>query len=152
MSIYRIDPIRGFETIAKRVNQFANEMEKNVGKDFPTFTIEKNVFNPRIDVQELTNQYVLYVELAGVNKEDVKITVLDDGSLNISGKKEKKQDEEGKNYLRSERMYGEFNRQFILPENADLGNIIANYTNGVLEVSVTKTLPKVPKETIIEIQ
>ena len=49
-------------------------------------------------------------------------------------------------------MYGEFNRQFILPENADLSNISASYTNGVLEISVLKTLPKVPKETVIEIK
>lgn len=152
MSIYRIDPIRGFETIAKRVNQIANEMEKNVGSEFPTFTIEKNIFKPRVDVQELNDKYVLHIELAGVSKEDVKISVLDDGSLNISGKKEKLHKEEGKTYLRSERMYGEFNRQFILPENADLGKISASYTNGVLEISVLKTLPKVPKETVIEIK
>lgn len=152
MSIYRIDPLRGFETIAKRVNQFANEIEKNVGNEFPTFTIEKNVFRPRLDVQELDNKYLLNVELAGVNKEDVKISVLDDGSLNITGKKEKLHIDEGKTYLRSERMYGEFNRQFILPENADLGKITASYTNGVLEISVSKSLPKVPKETVIEIK
>lgn len=152
MSIYRIDPLRGFETIAKRVNQFANEIEKNVGNEFSTFTIEKNVFRPRVDVQELDNKYLLNVELAGVNKEDVKISVLDDGSLNITGKKEKLHNDEGKTYLRSERMYGEFSRQFILPENADLGKITASYTNGVLEISVLKTLPKVPKETVIEIK
>lgn len=153
MSIYRIDPLRGFETIAKKVNRFANEMEKNINaNDYPSFTIEKNVFNPRVDILELKDKYLLHVELAGVNKDDVKISVLDDGSLNISGKKEKIFKEEGKNSLRSERFFGEFKRQFILPENADMNTINAEYNNGVLEIMIDKTLPKVPKETIIEIK
>lgn len=151
MSIYRIDPLRGFETLVRRANQFANEIERNVGKEIPTVTIEKNVYNPRVDIQELKDKYLLHVELAGVKKEDVKISVLDDGSLSIKGKKEKIHKEENKNYLRNERIYGEFTRQFILPENADLQNIKAAYNDGVLEISVLKTLPKAPKETVIEI-
>ncbi len=153
MSIYNIDPLRGFETIAKKVNQFANEVEKNINSsDFPSFTIEKNIFNPRVDIQELGDKYILHVELAGVKKEEVKISVLDDGSLSISGKKDNIHSEIGKNKIRTERLYGVFKRQFILPENADMDTIKAEYQEGVLEISITKKLPKVPKETIIEIK
>lgn len=153
MSIYRIDPLRGFETIANRVNQIANGMEKNLNSsEFPSFTIEKNVFNPRVDIQELNDKYLVHIELAGVNKENVKISVLDDGSLSISGTKTKIHTEENKNNLRSERMFGEFKRLFVLPENADMDTINANFTDGVLEININKKLPKVPKETIIEIK
>lgn len=151
MSIYRIDPMRGFETLVRRANQFANDVEQRVANGVPALTIEKNTFTPRVDIQEKEEKYLMNIELAGVKKEDVKVTILDDGSLSIKGVKSKTVVESGSNYLRNERLFGEFERQFILPENADMNSIQASFSNGVLELMINKIVPKEPKETVINI-
>lgn len=150
MSIVRIDPFRGFDSLAKKMNSFVDEFDKG-------FNVEFGGFSPRIDISEDEQALYVHAELAGIKKEDVKVSINDDNILSIKGKKEKEQKEEEKNsegkrvYLRVERGYGEFTRNFQLPENLDKENITAKYEDGVLNLTINKKEPVKPKETFVNI-
>ncbi len=151
MSYIKFDPFRGFEQIARKMNQVINEVEKGV-------SVEYGSFSPRLDIAEDEKNLYLYVELPGIKKEDVKITINDDRVLFLKGEKKRDYQEakegevntESRTYIRAERAYGEFNRSFVLPENINAENVNANFNNGVLTITLNKIEPAKPKE--IEIQ
>lgn len=147
MAIMRFDPVKGFETITKKMSDMVNEFEKG-------FSFEYGGFAPRIDISEDSQHLFIQAELAGIKKEDVKVKINDEGVLCISG--EKKRDEkfqdENNSLIRIERSYGAFNRSFMLPDNINKDSITAKFDNGVLEISLEKKEPEKPKEVQIEIQ
>ena len=105
-------------------------------------------WHPPVDIVESADQYAIYLELAGVKPEQVKVE-LDDNVLKISGEKVRSQND-GETYRYKERTAGNFNRSFRLPENADLNNIRAQFEHGVLQLSIQKQEPAKPRR--IEIQ
>jgi HSP20 family molecular chaperone IbpA len=75
-------------------------------------------------------QYVVRVELPGIDPEkDVEITV-DDGVLTVKAERREEKKEGG----RSEFRYGSFTRTVTLPTGADEENVAASYSDGILEV------------------
>ncbi|MBI3111585.1 MAG: Hsp20/alpha crystallin family protein [Ignavibacteriales bacterium] len=112
--------------------------EENTGKSFWT---------PAVDIAEQQNEYVVKMELPGINKEDVKIT-LESNVLTIRGeKKQEKETREG-SYRRAERSYGSFQRSFTLSTTVKSDRIDAFYKDGVLTV----TLPKVEEAKPVQIE
>ena len=144
MTLVRINPIRGFERAARRMNEFFNDLD-------PSVSFEVGGFNPRVDILDEEKQIVVNAELPGVAKSDVKVNVNEEKMLTISGEKKKPEIEEGKSYIRTERAYSEFSRSFVLPDDADIDNISAKYDNGLLTLTIPKTEPPAPKEINVEI-
>lgn len=144
MTYLRINPWKNFETAARKMNQFANEMEKGV-----TFSV--GGFNPRADIIEDEKNYYLILDIAGVAKEDVKISVDEERTLIIKGVKKGQEQKDSLTYLRTERTFGEFERSFILPDNLEMEKIKAAFKDGVLEVQLPKAEPPAPKEININI-
>ena len=85
------------------------------------------------------------VELPGVDKDDIDISVVGD-VLTIKG--ERKADEESKDedYYCCERSYGSFFRSITVPAAVDTKKIEASYENGVLEISLPKAPEVKPKK------
>jgi HSP20 family protein len=81
----------------------------------------------------------VYVEspLAGVNPENVAVSVEND-ILTIEGKSEKKSEMEEKNYYRKEVRAGSFHRSVALPASVDGSKAKAEFENGVLKVIIPK--------------
>lgn len=144
MGLVRFDPVRSFESLAKRMSDFANEIERG-------FSFEYGGFQPRVDIFEDEKGYYLEAELPGLVKEDVKLTVNEDNVLILKGSKKREVKEEGKSFIRVERNYGEFTRSFVLPDNIKKDSIKAKFENGILNVSLEKTEPEKPKEVEISI-
>lgn len=141
MTMLRIDPFRGFDSLTKKMENIAREFEQGV-------RVESGKFNPYIDVIEDSQRFRVFAELPGMTKEILKISVNEENILTIKGEK-KKEDVGEKNTIRSERIYGEFTRSFNLPENIDSANIEAKFENGVLELKLPKIEPPQPK--VIEV-
>jgi HSP20 family protein len=92
---------------------------------------------PSVDISENKKEYKIRIEIPGVEKEDIQLT-LEDDTLIISGEKDiEKEDEEG-GYHCVERSYGSFRRLISLPQDADQEKLEAKFRNGVLTV----TLPR----------
>jgi len=104
-------------------------------------------FSPSLDVKDTDKAILLHVELPGVPKEDIKLTV-EDNKLTIQGEKKFKKKDEGENWVRKERAYGKFFRVIVLPPGIDANQVQANYESGVLEIVIPKNLEQHMKHTI----
>jgi HSP20 family protein len=131
------------------------QMVQSANNSFPSYfpRVEFNnvVLAPRVDAIEDTNAYLLVVELAGVAKEDVKITVKE-RVLTISGEKKRTATPEGVTFLAKGRRFGQFERSFELPETASTDGIAAEFANGVLTLTVPKIAVKQPETISVEIK
>jgi HSP20 family protein len=100
---------------------------------------------PATDVSEDATTIQITMELAGVNPEDVRIS-LGGNVLTIRGEKRQEDEENTERVHRIERIYGMFERAFVLPNTADPERIEAGYENGVLTVSIPKAERARPRE------
>uniref|UniRef100_A0A6B2LR20 SHSP domain-containing protein n=1 Tax=Arcella intermedia TaxID=1963864 RepID=A0A6B2LR20_9EUKA len=94
-------------------------------------------FYPRLDIQENENQFILHLEIPGINEKDVKLS-LRGGVLDIAGEKPLSANEDKLKYLHRERELGKFARRIQLPAGVDVKHISASTTNGVLKIVVQK--------------
>ncbi|KAL6645844.1 hypothetical protein ACP70R_017452 [Stipagrostis hirtigluma subsp. patula] len=92
----------------------------------------------RIDWRETPEAHVFKADVPGLKKEEVKVEVEDGNILQISGERNKEQEEKTDTWHRVERSSGKFLRRFRLPENAKTEQIRASMENGVLTVTVPK--------------
>jgi len=102
-------------------------------------------WSPTADVTETSDAFVIKAEIPGVNKENLSVSI-EHGVLTISGerKHEMNEAEQGKRHI--ERYYGSFSRSFTLPDNINVERINADYTDGVLSVTIPKMdAPKADK-------
>ena len=95
------------------------------------------VIMPKADISATEREYCISADLPGIEENDIEIEVKED-ILNINAKREQEVTDEKKNYYKTERYYGAYQRLFHLPEDADSENITANYKNGVLTISVAR--------------
>ncbi|WP_245837424.1 MULTISPECIES: Hsp20/alpha crystallin family protein [Methanobacterium] len=93
------------------------------------------------DVIETDGNIIVKADIPGVKKEDIVIDLTDD-SIEIFAKFEEETEEEGKNFIKKERRYGEARRSLILPEAVKVKEASAKFDNGVLTV----TLPKLEEK------
>ena len=68
------------------------------------------------------------------------------------GEKKHEEEQKEKNYYRTERVYGQFTRSFTLPEDVNVDNIDAKFSEGILKVTLEKVEQKPANEKVIEIK
>ncbi|MBC8096087.1 MAG: Hsp20/alpha crystallin family protein [Akkermansiaceae bacterium] len=102
-------------------------------------------WTPALDLHEDKENIVVQVELPGMNKEDIDIT-LHAGSLSISGERKSEQKFEDAEVYRSERFVGRFQRTVSLPSAVAADRVKAQYKDGVLTVTLPKTEEAKPKQ------
>ena len=102
--------------------------------DFGEFPlIPSTHFYPSMDVYSEEEDVVVKMELPEVKSEDLHIE-LEDSCLAISGRHEREEKEERKDYYRKERFSGSFSRRIPVPREVKEEDIAANLEDGVLEV------------------
>jgi len=92
--------------------------------------------NLPVDVEETDKEFIVTMDMPGVNKNDLCITV-EDGTMIVSCQREEQKSEECKNFLRKERQVGKLSRSFKLP-NIEERLIDASLKNGVLTLTMNK--------------
>jgi len=90
---------------------------------------------PQIEIEQHKDAMVIRADLAGVNADDVEVTV-DNGVLTLSGERRQEQRDEREGVLHTEITYGSFLRAIPLPEGADESGLTATMRNGTLEITV----------------
>lgn len=100
-------------------------------------------WSPLMDVAESEDAYQLVIELPGIHKDDVTLS-LEDGVLTIAG--ERRRDEvEGTQMRRVERRFGSFHRSVRLPERINHEGVEATFADGLLSVVVAKAEEAKPR-------
>jgi len=96
---------------------------------------------PAVDILDQEDQVALTVELAGMKKEDITVNI-QDRVLTISGKHRLENQEKKETYYRRERRYGSFKRAFSLSEEILTDDVTADYTDGILTITLKKDTTK----------
>jgi HSP20 family protein len=107
-----------------------------------------DTFSPPIDIYETIWGISIEIEIPGITKEDIKLTITGN-KLHIKGEKRFKKEQAKQKYYMLERPYGTFNRIIELPENIDTENIKAKINDGVLSISIPYRVGKI-KNVIIK--
>jgi HSP20 family protein len=96
-------------------------------------------------VAEDKDNYTVHVELPGLKREEIEVS-LQDGALVITGERKGEKVEKGTEVHRQERFYGKFQRALTLPEPVAADKVKADYKDGVLTVTLPKTEEAKPKK------
>ena len=108
----------------------------------------------KTDVREMDNSYELDVDLPGFKKDEITVD-LKNGYLTIGASKGLDRDQKDDNgkYIRRERYAGVCSRSFYVGTAVRPENIGAKYEDGILKLSVPKTVKKeLPESTSVAIQ
>lgn len=129
-----------------------NRRRENTIQGRPTNRQDRNVrrrvrWLPLADFCESDDNLTVNVELPGVSQDDITVSVADN-RLTIKGKKKPNRSDNLK-VRRSRRQYGRFRLDFPLPRDTEVGDIIANFKDGILTVSVPKPETAKPLEIAI---
>ncbi|NMB08970.1 MAG: Hsp20/alpha crystallin family protein [Tissierellia bacterium] len=146
--MFGIRPVRGWRRNTPR--EFRWDFDQIFDSMFEDINHISSYHPLRVDVKEKDKEYLLEVEIPGVDKEDIYLEIKDD-ILNISVERKEEINEEKENYIRRERRYGSFRRSFYV-DNVDQEKIKAKFKNGVLKIKLPKKESTSPKENRIPIE
>lgn len=104
----------------------------------------KRSWQPAVNIRENDDHFEIDLAAPGLSREDFNVSV-EDGVLTISCEKEEEKNEEKEEYTSREFSYQSFRRAFSLPESVDQENIKAQYTEGILKITLQKD-PEAHKE------
>jgi HSP20 family protein len=152
MSLIRWSPVRDLTPWGGDLLSDLSHISREMNRMFDSFVrggvADDGSFgtfwSPPVDIQEREDAYLVEVELPGLTKDDVKIT-MENNILTIKGEKKSEQEEKRGSYHRTERVYGSFLRSFTLPSSVKSEKIEAHYKNGVLTITLPKVEEAKPK-------
>jgi HSP20 family protein len=102
-------------------------------------------WSPALDLYQSNDNVIAVVELPGMRKEDIEIS-LHNGTLTISGERKRENSSDGDKAERTERYIGRFRRSIALPTRVDAGKVSATYRDGILTVTLPKAEEVKPKQ------
>jgi HSP20 family protein len=125
------------------------EMDETLNR-LPSLNSQMKAFVPAMDVYETDKAVVVETPLAGVNPDDVQVSV-EKGVLTVQGENKKEHEVDEKNYYRKEIRSGSFFRQIALPAPVLEDKVTAEFEDGILKVSCPKAQPAKVKKVDVKI-
>lgn len=130
MTFIKFNPALEMQRLNKKIENW---------KNFADFQFEQeNIYRVKADIFEDEQKLQIIMELPGVAKEDVTISMDNERKLTIKGEKKRPADNDKRNIILCESHFGKFSRSFILSNDLDDSQIVANYQNGLLILSIPK--------------
>lgn len=145
MKLVRWNPSRGLVDFRSEMDRLFDELAGETGG----FSDSGN-WIPAADLKESPEGFTIRLDLPGVDRKDVKVSVHDD-VVSIRGERKAEKTEEKQNWHRTERVHGLFERSFRLGTPLDPARVKASYQDGVLSVSVPKAESAKAREIEIEV-
>lgn len=102
-------------------------------------------WTPAFDLCEDKDNLYVKVELPGMKKEDIDVS-LHDGSLSISGERKADAKHQETEVYRAERFFGRFQRTVMLPTLVASDKVKAQYQDGILSITLPKAEEAKPKQ------
>lgn len=107
--------------------------------------------SPALDVIERDEDYLVLVDLPGVDQKDLDVTVADN-VVTIKGEKKDTRERKETKVFRKETWEGSFQRTVGLPKGTDASQIEAIMRDGVLQVRVPKREEAKPRQIAVNVQ
>ena len=133
MSLRRSDPLPDLLSLQERINRLFEASLSRRGLDELAFS---GTWIPPADVYETADAFVLEIELAGLDQDDIEIAV-DGDTLTVRGQR-RLAGTPPESFHRMERSYGPFGRSFQLTEEVDPDRIAATWRDGLLRLQAPK--------------
>ncbi|MGC5887691.1 Hsp20/alpha crystallin family protein [Ralstonia pseudosolanacearum] len=144
-----LQPWRAFDDLRQEVARVFNDFDRG----FHLFPVHRASLDiepfwrrewaltsaPAVDVVETDAAYEITADLPGMDEKDIEVKMAN-GGLTIKGEKHEEQEEKQKDYYLHERHFDAFERSFRMPDGIDADKIQANFRNGVLTVTLPKTV------------
>ena len=138
-------PSRQFDNM---FDSFRREMERMMTRpwslptewEFPSFSEARDMRMAPYELVDRGDRLELYLEVPGIEKENISVKTTK-YSVEISGKHSEKEQQKGRKYIYSERLYRSFYRNVPLPEEIIPSKVAAKLENGILRVDLPKKNP-----------
>ena len=150
------EPDLYFDSIHQELNNFLRDTLLTHSFANPLNIKKNSIWRPAIEVKQNKENYIVKVQLPGINKDDIEIET-HNHFMTITAeiqeeKEEKEEDEKNARFQTSEFRYGKYQRtiSFDQPVKGDLAE--AKYKNGVLKIIVPKQNTENSKPKKIEIK
>ena len=119
---------------------------------FGNFAPERSLRAAPADVEETPSAYKLTIEVPGIPKENLAVTIRDQ-VVEIRGEFTNATASKDANYVRRERIYSGYYRSLVFPEPIVADKSVAKVENGVLTLELPKQSPQpVPTEVKVPVQ
>jgi len=154
MAFMSLIPYRDRNALSRPETNMFGSLQREIDRLFADFTRSLGTYGtqglnlvPSIDVTGKDKEIEITVELPGLERKDVEISIEDD-LLTIRGEKkiEEEQKDDKKNVHLAERSYGVFYRVLQLPAGVDPSGIKATMSNGVLKLTIPKPAKSQPQK------
>jgi len=149
--------LRPIDSFQQAVDRFFDDF----GRGFFTAPFRRSLFEPAAfrefgsvpasDVAEHDNDYEITMELPGMEAGDIDVKI-SHGILTVTGEKKQEREEKKKDYFLSERRFGSFRRSFQVPDGVDSAAITADFSKGVLTLTLPKSAEARSSEKKIEVR
>jgi HSP20 family protein len=143
---YRHYPQNDLSAALDRLTNMRAEMDRVFESTVGSFSgspAPLSRWNPAVNVYQDKDRFTVVVELPGLKKEEIEISLHDD-TLTIAG--ERKREESSEQEFLTERLYGKFQRSLTLPTAVDAEKVKASYKDGLLQVELPKAEEAKPKQ------
>jgi len=136
-----LSPWSGFRDLEDRLSK--------IFEGLPMEDIGEGNWAPAVDLHETEDAYLLEVDLPGMKKEDIDLSITDD-VVTLKGNRQREEWKQDQNTRRVERSFGTFQRSFRIPGGVDGAKVEAHFEQGVLKVKLPK--PEATRPRQIEVQ
>jgi HSP20 family protein len=129
--------------VQDKMNQLIEDFMAEAPVRFP------DVMKPLADVKETDEEVVVTMDLPGMDKGDVEISVTED-ALEVKAERKTEKEEKEEEFYKKERTFARFERSLKLPAEVKADDAKASLKDGVLEVRLPKVEVTARKKVTIE--
>jgi len=148
MAIVKFDPFKELYSMRSQMDRLFDSLMRGEESEQQ---LGKGLWAPAVDICETENEIVLKAELPGVNKKDLEVKV-ENNALILKGEKRQESEIKKENYHRAERIYGQFQRIFTLPNTVETDKIKASFKSGILTLTLPKKREAKPKQISVKVE
>lgn len=127
------EPFGEIDTLRKEMNNLLEQFTSNLPNNGDGLA-----FMPSAEMDETEKEICLKLEVPGIQANDLDIEVMDD-SVSIKGERKSESKIEANGKFHSEFHYGKFERLIPLPAHVAKDQVVAEYKDGVLSLTIPKT-------------
>jgi HSP20 family protein len=146
---------KGHFNVDRPFGNLTKDMDKVFNSFLKNFSLEPyaddSSFVPSVDISEGDKEIKVSVELPGIDEKDIEVKLTKD-TLTIKGEKKAEKEDKGEGYYHVERSYGSFYRTIPLTVKIDDDKVKAEFTKGVLTVTLPKSADAVSETKKIEVK
>jgi HSP20 family protein len=142
------NPLHDLVTLQDRMNRlFEGATQRRASEADKNDELESADWYPAADVYENEGAFMVAVDLPGIDRGKLDISIDGDNRLTIKGERAVRDSTQH----RGECPGGKFLRTFSVPASVDQKDIRANYKDGVLEVHLPKRPERKPQRVEIKV-